>query len=141
MKSNSKKISSLSPIPEETSQNNSRIKVIVRVRPLTTREAARGHKSIVFGNRTLHDQTLTIWDPVCLDATHHPELSQVDPTCWTRLFSFDRVLWSDPFDGHFSSQETVFEEVGQNVIDWALSGFNCCVLAYGQTGTGMIICF
>lgn len=35
---------------------------------------------------------------------------------------------------HFALQ--IFEKVGVEVLNVALKGFNACVLAYGQSGTG-----
>nr|XP_043614031.1 kinesin-like protein KIN-14T [Erigeron canadensis] len=47
----------------------------------------------------------------------------------TKLYNFDKVL--DPS----SSQDEVFSEI-EPVIKSALDGYNVCILAYGQTGTG-----
>ncbi|PWA58741.1 kinesin motor domain-containing protein [Artemisia annua] len=47
----------------------------------------------------------------------------------TKLYNFDQVFHPD------SSQNEVFSEV-EPVIKSALDGYNVCILAYGQTGTG-----
>ncbi|OAD69614.1 hypothetical protein PHYBLDRAFT_91038, partial [Phycomyces blakesleeanus NRRL 1555(-)] len=45
-------------------------------------------------------------------------------------YSFDHV-----FDDQ-STQEHVYNEVAQPILDEVLRGYNCTILAYGQTGTG-----
>lgn len=47
----------------------------------------------------------------------------------TKLYNFDQVFHPD------SSQDEVFSEI-EPVIKSALDGYNVCILAYGQTGTG-----
>ncbi|KAJ9555322.1 hypothetical protein OSB04_009936 [Centaurea solstitialis] len=47
----------------------------------------------------------------------------------TKLYNFDKVLHP------VSSQDEVFSEI-EPVIKSALDGYNVCILAYGQTGTG-----
>jgi len=56
----------------------------------------------------------------------------------TRTFKFDFVLDSrgEPGDAKFASQETVYETIGQRIVRCALDGYNACLFAYGQTGTG-----
>jgi hypothetical protein len=99
-------------------------------------------------------QTIQVWDPVYFEAINSPHYnkSTIDVNAWSRNFSFDQCLWPSPddFDGsdndnlnnefvHRSNQDKVFKEIGQPVLDWILDGYNCCVLAYGQTGAGNII--
>ena len=52
-------------------------------------------------------------------------------------FRVDKVL-------HNTSQEGVFEECGQDVVDSVLQGYNGTLMAYGQTGAGktftMVVC-
>lgn len=127
--------SSLSPIPENKAvaggNENARIRVVVRIRPLNSRELTKGQQVIVQGT----DQNIVIWDPVALDASN--DTNTTEQSCWAKTYNFDRVLWSvDPYDRKYASQNDVFEELGQPVIDWVLAGYNCCVFAYGQTGTG-----
>ncbi|KAL0078861.1 P-loop containing nucleoside triphosphate hydrolase protein [Phycomyces blakesleeanus] len=47
-----------------------------------------------------------------------------------KVYSFDHV-----FDDQ-STQEHVYNEVAQPILDEVLRGYNCTILAYGQTGTG-----
>jgi kinesin family protein 1 len=135
----------LSPIPEHSSskydassgvggENNARIRVLVRVRPLDAKEKARGHKMIIQNDS---EQTLTVWDPAAFETRSASELASLDPKCWAKQFSFDKILWSaSPYDANYADQNHVFELLGQPVINWIIEGYNSCVLAYGQTGTG-----
>lgn len=54
-----------------------------------------------------------------------------------RPFTYDRCYWSvsrdDPI---YASQETIFSEIGQEVLRNAFEGYNTCLMAYGQTGAG-----
>ena len=52
-------------------------------------------------------------------------------------FTFDYAYWShDPGAAHFTGQDRVFRDLGQNVVKQAFDGYNVCVFAYGQTGSG-----
>jgi hypothetical protein len=54
-----------------------------------------------------------------------------------RSFEFDRCFWSfSSGSSHFASQETLMNELGEEVLDHAIAGFNSCLFAYGQTGAG-----
>ena len=52
-------------------------------------------------------------------------------------FNYDHSFWSvDSTGPGFANQEAVYAEIGVPVVQSAFAGFNTCVLAYGQTGTG-----
>eukprot|EP00388_Colpodella_angusta_P000028 GDKJ01000089.1.p1 GENE.GDKJ01000089.1~~GDKJ01000089.1.p1 ORF type:complete len:1113 (-),score=274.05 GDKJ01000089.1:137-3475(-) len=96
------------------------IKVAVRVRPFLPRE--EGETCIV----KMPDRSTTII---------------VDPkTNESREFVFDHSYWSheegsakSPF---FATQESVYEELGRDILTNAGDGYNGCLFAYGQTGAG-----
>ena len=113
---------------------NARVRVIVRVRPLTPKEMAKGVKEIIKApDNPENDQTLSIFDPASLLAGVRKELLQG----WSRDFTFDKCLFSNNQNSfRYARQEKVFEEVGLPVIDWVFEGFNSCVFAFGQTGSG-----
>jgi hypothetical protein len=120
--------------PNGSSHNSesetSRIRVLIRVRPLNDNEISRKHKCVLQPQR---DQQLTVWDPACFDVADRAELADIDPNCWSRNFTFDKCLWSlDEDDENYASQDTVFAAVGEPVLNLVLAGFNCCVFAYGQ---------
>uniref|UniRef100_A0A8C8C758 Kinesin-like protein n=1 Tax=Oncorhynchus tshawytscha TaxID=74940 RepID=A0A8C8C758_ONCTS len=52
-------------------------------------------------------------------------------------FGFDYCYWSvSPEEPHYASQEEVFQDLGVMVLAGASEGYNVCLFAYGQTGTG-----
>ncbi|RHY28128.1 hypothetical protein DYB32_006231 [Aphanomyces invadans] len=83
------------------------VQVAVRVRPMIEREKALQRPSVV---------------------TAQPKAHQI--TVRKKTYTFDRVF------GQYATQKEVFKGAVQNAADEALSGFNCTVFAYGQTGTG-----
>eukprot|EP00948_MAST-09A_sp_MAST-9A-sp1_P000198 g198.t1 len=129
------------------------IKVAVRVRPFTEAERKRGSfcvANIDFVGGTKREKQLHLLDPVCLVA--HPQVKRLRSTqqalihskhsdelqSWIRSFKgFDHFLWSfDERDKDFVSQETVFQQLGTNMLNCAFAGVNASLLAYGQTGAG-----
>lgn len=53
------------------------------------------------------------------------------------LFRFS--LWNYTIHGNFifsATQKSIYDEVVRPLVSSVLEGFNCCVFAYGQTGTG-----
>ncbi|NXH16617.1 KIF12 protein, partial [Bucco capensis] len=88
-----------------------RLRVLLRVRPLTCIEMQRGDKQVVhsLGDGTVH-----------VSAARHDA-----------IFGFSAV-----FDAG-ASQEVVFEGSGmRQLVDLAIDGFSCTVFAFGQTGSG-----
>ncbi|WVQ80021.1 hypothetical protein IAT38_002122 [Cryptococcus sp. DSM 104549] len=53
--------------------------------------------------------------------SHHPS---------TKTYPFDKVF------GPEADQTMIFNEVAEGMLDEVLSGYNCTIFAYGQTGTG-----
>eukprot|EP00928_Gymnodinium_smaydae_P046454 TRINITY_DN30951_c0_g1_i1.p1 TRINITY_DN30951_c0_g1~~TRINITY_DN30951_c0_g1_i1.p1 ORF type:complete len:816 (+),score=155.49 TRINITY_DN30951_c0_g1_i1:86-2449(+) len=102
------------------------IKVCVRVRPFILEEVhgfARGSTE----------------DPIelCVDMPSETQVTLVDDENQRRTFEFDRCYWSFSKDHpHFANQTTLHEELGARMIEHAMSGFNNCIIAYGQTGGG-----
>ena len=61
-------------------------------------------------------------------AIHHQE---------AKTFGYDECFWShSKSDAHFCDQNKVFSSVGAELISHSLDGYNCCLMAYGQTGAG-----
>jgi len=48
-------------------------------------------------------------------------------------YAFDS---SDPSSEQFATQEDVYNGLGGPIVEQAAQGYNCCLCAYGQTGTG-----
>ncbi|KAL6477242.1 hypothetical protein MHYP_G00130770 [Metynnis hypsauchen] len=108
------------------------VKVAVRVRPFNKREKDAGSRCIV----SMSNNIITIQDP----------RNQQN----RRTFTFDHAFWSHsgfvrnspglfvPGEdgGRYADQVSVFEGLGQGVLENALQGYNATLLAYGQTGSG-----
>ncbi|KAK0447936.1 kinesin-like protein [Armillaria borealis] len=101
------------------------IKVVVRCRPLNSRELARGAKPLI---RMQGNQTF-------LDPPEHG--SQQDSKRATErktmAFSFDKSYWSaGPRDEPgYCSQQMLYDDLGKELLDHGFAGFNACILAYG----------
>ncbi|KAI0260499.1 kinesin-like protein [Gloeopeniophorella convolvens] len=109
------------------------IKVVVRCRPLNSRELARGAKPLV---RMSGNQTLL--DPPEPGSAQEKASSGRATERKTMAFSFDKSYWSaGPRDEPgYCSQQTLFDDLGKELLDHGFAGFNACILAYGQTGSG-----
>jgi kinesin family protein 1 len=117
------------------------IKVVVRCRPLNSRgksrrvylayfprsngvldttELARGAKPLIRmqGNQTFLDP------PEGGDSKRATERK-------TMAFSFDKSYWSaGPRDEpQYCSQQTLYDDLGKELLDHGFSGFNACILA------------
>jgi kinesin family protein 15 len=89
------------------------IKVYVRVRPPRSYQGLAGNGA----------------ETTCLQVTTPTTLSiHCKPD--EKTFTFDHVASPD------ASQESVFTEVGKEIIDNCISGYNGTIFAYGQTGSG-----
>ncbi|NXN44177.1 KIF12 protein, partial [Rhinoptilus africanus] len=88
-----------------------RLRVVLRVRPLTCTETRRGDRRVV---HSLSDSTV------------HVSAARHDAT-----FGFSAVFEAG------ASQEAVFEGSGmRQLVELAIDGFSCTVFAFGQTGSG-----
>ncbi|XP_030635096.1 kinesin-like protein KIF28P [Chanos chanos] len=108
------------------------VKVAVRVRPFNKREKDAGSRCIV----SVSSNTVTIQDP-------RNEQTR-------RTFTFDYAYWShsgftrnrdglfvpEEAGGRYADQGSVFQDLGQGILENALQGYNATLLAYGQTGSG-----
>ncbi|XP_054654714.1 uncharacterized protein kif16bb isoform X2 [Dunckerocampus dactyliophorus] len=98
------------------------VRVAVRVRPLNKREQQLASKEVTH----LDGNTIFLYKP-----------SSVQEKKNTKIFSYDFSYDStDRGRSSFASQETIFNDLGHDVLKAAFEGFNACVFAYGQTGSG-----
>ncbi|RCV17834.1 hypothetical protein SETIT_3G251500v2, partial [Setaria italica] len=88
------------------------IRVFCRCRPLSSDEVTRGCSSVIE-----------------IDPSQETELQFVPSEKERKAFKFDRVF------GPEDDQEAVFVETVP-VVRSVMDGFNVCIFAYGQTGTG-----
>ncbi|GAQ91439.1 Kinesin-like protein [Klebsormidium nitens] len=92
------------------------VKVVVRCRPLASKEIADGRQRIV----DMDSQTGQV-------TVRNPKMDLKEPP---KAFTFDQV-----FDWN-STQEQVYEDAAKPIVISVLEGYNGTVFAYGQTGTG-----
>ncbi|GAA6005007.1 hypothetical protein JCM11491_002305 [Sporobolomyces phaffii] len=106
------------------------IKVVVRCRPLNSRELARGAKGLIRmeGNNTYLDP------PESLSSGNTSRALEKE----TKSFAFDKSYWSacGKDEPGYASQQTLYEDLGRDLLDHSFQGFNTCIFAYGQTGSG-----
>ncbi|KAG0760131.1 hypothetical protein G6F57_008676 [Rhizopus arrhizus] len=94
------------------------IKVVVRCRPLNSREKARGATSLIRmeGNKTI----------ITKPATQGPKPMPEE----VKAFTFDKSYWSaDVNDPDYADQECVYNDLGKELLDHAFEGYNCCIFA------------
>ncbi|KAK8850531.1 hypothetical protein IAR55_004449 [Kwoniella newhampshirensis] len=105
------------------------IKVVVRCRPLNARELARGARDLISmeGNQT-------ILDPPEQHASSSSRATEKKPMA----FSFDKSYWSagPRDDPKHASQQTLYEDLGVDLLDHSFEGFNTCIFAYSMMGYG-----
>ncbi|KAL3691783.1 hypothetical protein R1sor_005434 [Riccia sorocarpa] len=92
-----------------------RVQVVVRCRPLHSKEKAEGRLSCV----SVDTQRCTIQ----VRNTKNPD---VPP----KLFTFDRTY------GSSSTQREVYDDVAHSIVHSVMCGYNGTILAYGQTASG-----
>ncbi|KAI8373212.1 uncharacterized protein BYT42DRAFT_501092 [Radiomyces spectabilis] len=101
------------------------IKVVVRCRPLNSRELARGATCLIRmdGNQTI--------------LSRPPDMKIGKDTEDQKAFTFDKSYWSaNKSDPDYADQQTVYSDLGVELLNHAFDGYNCCIFAYGQTGSG-----
>ncbi|KAK3837343.1 MAG: hypothetical protein J3R72DRAFT_197694 [Linnemannia gamsii] len=101
------------------------IKVVVRCRPLNSREIAKAAECIIHmdGNMT------TITKPEGPDGSGGAGAA--------KSFSFDHSYWSfDKNDPNYAGQQRLYEDLGVELLNHSFNGYNTCIVAYGQTGSG-----
>jgi kinesin family member 1 len=99
------------------------IKVVVRCRPLNSREKNRGASHLI---DIVDQHQLVLNPPLESDSRENAKATKKKPM----PFSFDKSL------GENTEQSELFEYIGEELLEHAFNGFNTCVFAYGQTGSG-----
>ncbi|CAH1762191.1 4166_t:CDS:10 [Entrophospora sp. SA101] len=96
------------------------IKVVVRCRPLNSREIARGAKCLI---RMEGDQTI-ITRP---DDAKTGKKDAED----VKAFTFDKSYWSfDKNDHNYATQAMLYGDLGEELLNHAFGGYNTCIFAY-----------
>ncbi len=106
---------------EDNAESN--IQVVVRCRGRSDREAAEGSPVVVHIDGPLSNEVVIRTEAARM------ELGVVIPPS-TKTYPFDRVF------GFASDQSLIYNEVVAPMLEQVLTGYNCTLFAYGQTGTG-----
>jgi pSer/pThr/pTyr-binding forkhead associated (FHA) protein len=107
------------------------VRVAIRVRPYNSREKAEGAELCV----EMKGKMTKVWNK---------------ETNYEKEFFFDYSYWShdgfteeaggllvkDSPHSIYADQQTVFEDLGNDVLNNAWNGYHACLFAYGQTGSG-----
>ncbi|KAI9206373.1 uncharacterized protein BJ171DRAFT_422071, partial [Polychytrium aggregatum] len=110
--------------------------VVVRVRPFNSREISKACKCII----KMQGPSTVITKP--LNPSASPSLEpyksqQQTEESLIKHFTFDASYWSfDTDHANHANQETVYQDVGKELLEHSLEGYNVCIFAYGQTGSG-----
>ena len=91
--------------------NQDFFKVMLRVRPLNDYELSSQHQICVKINEPCPNSII---------------FASTDP----KAFNFDWIA------DERATQQDIFDMVGKPMVESCLEGYNCCIFAYGQTGTG-----
>lgn len=89
------------------------VKVVIRCRPLTSKEQTSKQEEIVF----VQSKNRQIF-------LKNPKKEKTD------VFTFDYTFGQD------CNQQRLYAKCCENIIRSLMDGYNCTIFAYGQTGTG-----
>ena len=114
-------------------QDNTNVKVVVRVRPENQAESRTNFSTVV----KVLDNHLLVFDPKddSLPRFERVEAGRFRRPMLTRKRKDLRFAFDCVFDEN-STQMQVFENTTKAVLDGILDGINCSVFAYGATGAG-----
>lgn len=101
-----------------------RLMVVVRIRPVSLKEAQRDDVTITA--KPINDSHILIYDPSedYLEGICRKERQR------ERIYEFDSVF------GETSTQSNVFDKSVCTLVDSVLDGYNSSAFAYGSTGSG-----
>lgn len=122
-KSKEKHIETISNLEnyDDTNDKTASIQVAVRMRPFSPAEKLLNddnEKNVRFRN----NRVLVL----------HKNKNEV--------FQFDHCLDSSSSElFNYASQDVVFRKMGEPLLDYSLKGYNTCLFAYGQSGSGMYL--
>lgn len=92
------------------------VKVIIRCRPMNSKEKEEGRKNIVFVDQKKGE--ISVQNPKG-DASEPP-----------KVFTFDSTYQPG------CHQEEIYNQTAYPIVESVLEGYNGTIFAYGQTGTG-----
>ncbi|KAI4479672.1 hypothetical protein M0802_014362, partial [Mischocyttarus mexicanus] len=105
------------------------VKVAVRVRPISTRELKNSRSTVIACNTDRNLISLTNLKVSLNKAGDSRER--------TRKYGFDYCFDStDPESENYADQGKIYDTLGKIVLNNIFSGYNSCLLAYGQSASG-----
>ncbi|XP_018357799.1 PREDICTED: centromere-associated protein E-like [Trachymyrmex cornetzi] len=105
-----------------------KIKVAVRVRPVSARELNLTGSAVVVRAES---------NEISLTNLKVSSSKVGDSRERTRRYDFDYCFdSSDPEAKNYATQATIYETLGQSILDAMFSGYNSCLIAYGQSASG-----
>ncbi|KAG9032021.1 kinesin motor protein cin8 [Tulasnella sp. JGI-2019a] len=110
-------------VPGAQSQVEMNVQVVVRCRIRSEREINE-NSAIIVSTQGARSEEITIETAI---PTSNLGIYSPPPT---RTYPFDRVF------GPEADQTMIYNDVVQPLLDEVVSGYNCTLFAYGQTGTG-----
>ena len=102
---------------KNSSKNSECVKVVVRCRPLSSKETAAKRQKVV-------DMDLKMGQ-ITVSGTKRDKNTKV-----VKTFTFDQVY------DETSTQKEIYDNTAKNIVQSSLDGYNGTIFAYGQTGTG-----
>ncbi|XP_011878634.1 PREDICTED: uncharacterized protein LOC105567951 [Vollenhovia emeryi] len=104
------------------------IKVAVRIRPVSVRELNLTGSAVVVRAES---------NEISLTNLKISSSKVGDSRERTRRYDFDYCFdSSDPEAKNYATQATIYETLGQSIMDAMFSGYNSCLVAYGQSASG-----
>ncbi|PBC33876.1 StAR-related lipid transfer protein [Apis cerana cerana] len=104
------------------------IKVAVRVRPISSRESNLTGSEVV-----VHTES----NEISLTNLKVSSSKAGDSRERIRKYGFDYCFdSSNPVAQNFADQTTIYQTLGRTVLDNVFTGYNSCLVAYGQSASG-----
>lgn len=114
--------------------NGTKIKVIVRVRPLLPREMSDSKECLV---EMPPDDPQTTQLRIPIDSSFYKKLITRQTGDQTKNYKFDESIWSyNVNDLNYVDNRKFYEKSGKEILEHIFQGYNVCLLAYGQTSSG-----
>lgn len=117
--------SSMADADESSSSLTSNVRVVARLRPLSSKE--KNEDSFESIRASVDSSSIAI----LTDSVHHDNTGTITNSNSSRQFNFDAVFAPN------ATQEEVYQRTcGDMITKSIFRGFNATILAYGQTGSG-----
>lgn len=115
-----------------------KIKVLVRVRPLLNREISVGAlESLVIMPSSDSTKVSLQVPPESSYHSQHNNTIKSDTIEEYKNYQFDECIWSfNSNDPNYVNNLQFYDKSGPDIIEHFFRGYNVCLLTYGQTGSG-----